>query len=68
MKVLITSGGTKIKIDRVRSITNMSKGVILVMWNKFFQTTKKETIFEITKFQCFILNYIKTLNIVSFGI
>ena len=26
MKVLITSGGTKIKIDRVRSITNMSKG------------------------------------------
>lgn len=26
MKVLINSGGTKIKIDRVRSITNMSKG------------------------------------------
>ena len=26
MKVLITSGGTKIPIDRVRSITNMSKG------------------------------------------
>ena len=26
MKVLITSGGTKIKVDRVRSITNMSKG------------------------------------------
>ena len=26
MKILITSGGTKIKIDRVRSITNMSKG------------------------------------------
>lgn len=26
MKVLITSGGTKIKIDMVRSITNMSKG------------------------------------------
>lgn len=25
-KILITSGGTKIKIDRVRSITNMSKG------------------------------------------
>lgn len=26
MRVLITSGGTKIPIDRVRSITNMSKG------------------------------------------
>ena len=26
MKVLITSGGTKIKIDLVRSITNMSRG------------------------------------------
>jgi len=26
MKVLVTSGGTKIPIDRVRSITNMSKG------------------------------------------
>lgn len=26
MKILITSGSTKIKIDRVRSITNMSKG------------------------------------------
>ena len=26
MKILITSGGTKIKIDLVRSITNMSKG------------------------------------------
>lgn len=26
MKILITSGGTKIKIDMVRSITNMSKG------------------------------------------
>jgi phosphopantothenoylcysteine synthetase/decarboxylase len=26
MKVLVTSGGTKIKIDMVRSITNMSKG------------------------------------------
>ena len=26
MKVLITSGGTKIPIDRVRSITNMSRG------------------------------------------
>lgn len=26
MKILITSGGTKIKIDSVRSITNMSKG------------------------------------------
>jgi phosphopantothenate-cysteine ligase len=26
MKVLITSGGTKIKIDQVRSITNMSQG------------------------------------------
>lgn len=26
MKILITSGGTKIPIDRVRSITNMSKG------------------------------------------
>lgn len=26
MKVLITSGGTKVKIDMVRSITNMSKG------------------------------------------
>lgn len=26
MKVLITSGGTKVPIDRVRSITNMSKG------------------------------------------
>jgi phosphopantothenoylcysteine synthetase/decarboxylase len=25
-KVLITSGGTKIKIDMVRSITNMSRG------------------------------------------
>ena len=26
MKILITSGGTKIPIDRVRSITNMSRG------------------------------------------
>lgn len=26
MKILVTSGGTKIKIDRVRSITNMSSG------------------------------------------
>ena len=26
MKILITSGGTKVKIDMVRSITNMSKG------------------------------------------
>lgn len=26
MKILVTSGGTKIPIDRVRSITNMSKG------------------------------------------
>lgn len=26
MKILITSGGTKVPIDRVRSITNMSKG------------------------------------------
>ena len=26
MKVLITSGGTKVKIDRVRSISNMSRG------------------------------------------
>ena len=26
MKVLITSGGTKIKSDMVRSITNMSRG------------------------------------------
>ena len=26
MKILITSGGTKVLIDRVRSITNMSKG------------------------------------------
>lgn len=26
MKILITSGGTKIQIDRVRSITNMSRG------------------------------------------
>ena len=26
MKILITSGGTKIPIDRVRSLTNMSKG------------------------------------------
>ena len=26
MKVLITSGGTKVKIDLVRSITNMSSG------------------------------------------
>lgn len=26
MKVLITSGGTKVRIDRVRSITNMSRG------------------------------------------
>lgn len=28
MKVLITSGGTKIAIDRVRSITNMSSGTL----------------------------------------
>ena len=26
MKILITSGGTKVKIDLVRSITNMSRG------------------------------------------
>ena len=26
MKILITSGGTKVPIDRVRSITNMSCG------------------------------------------
>ena len=26
MKILITSGGTKVPIDRVRSITNMSHG------------------------------------------
>lgn len=26
MKILITSGGTKVKIDQVRSITNMSRG------------------------------------------
>ena len=26
MKVLITSGGTKVKMDLVRSITNMSRG------------------------------------------
>ena len=26
MKILITSGGTKVSIDRVRSITNMSQG------------------------------------------
>lgn len=26
MKILITSGGTKVKIDKVRSITNMSRG------------------------------------------
>ena len=26
MKILITSGGTKVPIDRVRSITNMSQG------------------------------------------
>lgn len=26
MKVLVTSGGTKVRIDRVRSITNMSRG------------------------------------------
>lgn len=26
MKILVTSGGTKVPIDRVRSITNMSKG------------------------------------------
>ena len=26
MKVLITSGGTKVKIDMVRNISNMSKG------------------------------------------
>ena len=26
MKILVTSGGTKIPIDRVRDITNMSKG------------------------------------------
>ncbi len=26
MKILITSGGTRVPIDSVRSITNMSKG------------------------------------------
>ena len=26
MNILVTSGGTKIPIDRVRSITNMSRG------------------------------------------
>lgn len=26
MKILITSGGTKVPIDSVRSITNLSKG------------------------------------------
>ena len=26
MKILVTSGGTKIPIDRVRDITNMSTG------------------------------------------
>lgn len=57
MKILITSGGTKIPIDRVRSITNMSKGTFgSKIANEFFRECmsrkgrRKEQIEKITFF------------------
>ena len=46
MKILITSGGTKVKIDLVRSITNMSRGtfgskICDAFWNKIIDSHKK---------------------------
>ena len=40
MKILITSGGTKIPIDSVRSITNMSKGTFGAKLAKEFLNRK----------------------------
>ena len=57
MKILVTSGGTKIPIDRVRSITNMSKGTFgSRIADAFFdegkhrEGTEKEQIEKITFF------------------
>lgn len=57
MKILITSGGTKIPIDRVRSITNMSRGTFgSRIADAFFdegkrrEGTEKEQIEKITFF------------------
>ena len=57
MKILITSGGTKIPIDRVRSITNMSRGTFgSRIADSFFdegkrrEGTEKEQIEKITFF------------------
>lgn len=51
MKVLVTSGGTKIKIDMVRSITNMSKGTFGAKICKSFVEDDKidEVIFLMAK-------------------
>ena len=44
MKILVTSGGTKIPIDRVRSITNMSKGTFgSKIANMFFHECMRRT-------------------------
>ena len=57
MKILITSGGTKIPIDRVRSITNMSKGtfgsrIADAFYTKMFndQVTNRDFSHKITFF------------------
>jgi phosphopantothenate--cysteine ligase len=42
MKVLITSGGTKVNIDKVRSITNMSRGTFGSAICKEFLSRKQE--------------------------
>lgn len=55
MKILITSGGTKIPIDRVRSITNMSKGtfgsrIADAFFNEGLKIFRKHSIEKITFF------------------
>ena len=45
MKILITSGGTKIKIDSVRSITNMSKGTFGSYIAQEFLELKHQVVF-----------------------
>jgi phosphopantothenate-cysteine ligase len=45
MKILITSGGTKIPIDTVRSITNMSSGTLGTRMAKEFLEAGHEVIF-----------------------
>lgn len=45
MKILVTSGGTKIKIDRVRDITNMSQGTFGSKIAEEYLKLKHEVVF-----------------------